>query len=107
MGTAERRVSTIDEATFAQASDRGRRLLARGPLATATLYKTGRIQVELNNGCAFEFPVAQAEGLAGASLRSSASSKSRPPVLACTGRSSMQTCTFPLWSKVSWARGNG
>ena len=66
MGTAERNVSMIDEATFAQASDRGRRLLARGPLATAATYKAGRIHVELNNGCAFEFPVAQAEGLAGA-----------------------------------------
>ena len=26
----------------------------------------GRIHVELNNGCAFEFPVAHAQGLAGA-----------------------------------------
>lgn len=68
MGTTKRHVSTIDEATFAKASERGRRLLARGPLATAARYEAGRIHVELNNGCAFEFPVAHAEGLAGAKV---------------------------------------
>lgn len=58
--------SGIDEATFAKASEHGRRLLARGPLATAARYEAGRIHVELDNGCAFEFPVEQAQGLAGA-----------------------------------------
>jgi hypothetical protein len=62
----KRRVSAIDEASFANASERGRRLLVRGPLATAARYVAGRIHVELNNGCAFEFPVAHAQGLAGA-----------------------------------------
>jgi Protein of unknown function (DUF2442) len=66
MGTPKRRVSAIDEASFAKASARGRRLLVRGPLATAARYVAGRIHVELNNGCAFEFPVAHAQGLAGA-----------------------------------------
>ena len=66
MGTPKRRVSAIDEASFAKASERGRRLLVRGPLATAARYVAGRIHVELNNGCAFEFPVAHAQGLAGA-----------------------------------------
>ena len=66
MDTTKRLVSTIDEAGFAKASERGRRLLARGPLATAARYEAGRIHVELNNGCAFEFPVAHAQGLAGA-----------------------------------------
>ena len=66
MGTPKRRVSAIDEASFAKASGRGRRLLVRGPLATAARYVAGRIHVELNNGCAFEFPVAHAQGLAGA-----------------------------------------
>jgi Protein of unknown function (DUF2442) len=56
----------IDDAVFAKASERGRRLLVRGPLATSARYEAGRIHVELNNGCAFEFPVAHAEGLAGA-----------------------------------------
>ena len=51
---------------MAKASERGRRLLMRGPLATAARYEAGRIHVELNNGCAFAFPVEQAEGLAGA-----------------------------------------
>lgn len=65
MGATENDLSMIDEASFAKASARGRRLLARGPLATAAKYQAGRIHVELNNGCAFEFS-AQAQGLAGA-----------------------------------------
>ena len=66
MATAKTPSATIDAATFAKASEQGRRLLARGPLAIAARYDAGRIHVELNNGCAFEFPVEQAEGLAGA-----------------------------------------
>ena len=65
MGTAKHQ-SAIDEATFAKASEQGRRLLARGPLATAARFEAGRIHVELDNGCAFEFPVEQAQGLASA-----------------------------------------
>ena len=66
MDTIERLVSVIDDVAFAQATTQGHRLLARGPLATAARYEAGRIHVELNNGCAFEFPVEQAQGLAGA-----------------------------------------
>jgi Protein of unknown function (DUF2442) len=66
MATARHHASTIDDAVFAKAAERGRRLLARGPLATSARYDAGRIHVELNNGCAFEFPVTPAEGLAGA-----------------------------------------
>lgn len=66
MATTKHRASTIDEAGFAKASEQGRRLLARGPLATAARYEAGHIRVELNNGCAFEFPVEHAQGLAGA-----------------------------------------
>ncbi|CAN5142618.1 DUF2442 domain-containing protein [soil metagenome] len=58
----------IDEAVFNKATEQGRRLLARGPLATSARYEAGRIHVELDNGCAFEFPVAHAEGLAGAKV---------------------------------------
>jgi hypothetical protein len=58
----------IDNATFAKASEQGQRLLTRGPLATSARCESGRIHVELNNGCAFEFPASQAEGLTGASL---------------------------------------
>ena len=61
-------LSQIDDATFAKTSERGRRLLARGPLATAARYVSGRIRVELDNGCAFEFPVVHAQGLAGAKV---------------------------------------
>ena len=66
MGTIKSNVSMIDESDFAKASQRGRRMLARGPLAIAARYEAGRIHVELNNGCAFEFPVEHAQGLAGA-----------------------------------------
>lgn len=66
MASTKRHASTIDEASLAKASERGRRLMARGPLATAARYEAGRIHVELSNGCAFEFPVAHAQGLAGA-----------------------------------------
>jgi hypothetical protein len=65
IGTAKRRLLTVDEASFVKASERGRRVLARGPLATAARYEAGRIHVELNNGCAFEFPVAHAQASAG------------------------------------------
>jgi len=51
---------------FDRATQRGRNLLSRGPLAVAAHYRDGRIHVELNNGCAFEFPVDQAQGLTGA-----------------------------------------
>ena len=66
MATEKPRISMIDDAVFAKASEQGRRLLARGPLATAARYAAGHIRVELNNGCAFEFPVKHAQGLAGA-----------------------------------------
>ena len=66
MAAPKHRASAIDEAEFAKASEQGRRLLARGPLATAAKYEAGHIRVELNNGCAFEFPVNQAQDLAGA-----------------------------------------
>jgi Protein of unknown function (DUF2442) len=68
MATEKRRFSMIDDAVFAKASEQGRRLLARGPLAIAARYEAGRIRVELNNGCAFEFPVKHAQGLAGAKV---------------------------------------
>lgn len=57
----------IDPATFEQATAAGQRLLARGPLAMAASFKAGRVHVELNNGCAFVFPAAHAQELAGAS----------------------------------------
>lgn len=57
---------SIDEAGFAKATEQGRRLLARGPLAKAARFAAGRVHVELDNGCAFAFPASQAQGLAGA-----------------------------------------
>ena len=68
MTTPKHLTTTIDEASFAKANEQGRRLLERGPVATAARYEAGRIHVELNNGCAFEFPVAHAQGLAGAKV---------------------------------------
>ena len=66
MATEKRNISMIDDATFAKAAEHGRKLLARGPLAIAAHYAAGRIHVELNNGCAFVFPVKHAQGLASA-----------------------------------------
>lgn len=66
MATSKRVSMVIDDATVAKAEERGRRLLAHSPLATAARYASGRIHVELSNGCAFEFPVEQAQGLVGA-----------------------------------------
>lgn len=57
---------------FEAANARGRRAMARGPRAvSARCEKSGagrRIVVELDNGCAFAFPVDQAQGLAGAKV---------------------------------------
>ena len=64
MVTKKSRAALTDSETMAKASEQGRRLLARGPVAIGAKYRAGRIHVELNNGCAFEFPVAQAQGLA-------------------------------------------
>ena len=68
MVTFKNAAEVIDDALFAKASARGGRLVSRGPLAIAAHYKAGRVHVELNNGCAFEFPTAQAEGLTGANI---------------------------------------
>lgn len=56
----------IDDAAFNKASEAGKRLLLRGPLATAVRYAAGRVHVELSNGCAFAFPASHTQGLAGA-----------------------------------------
>jgi len=52
------------------ANERGKQSLAQGPRAVSARYAAGqgaRIVVELDNGCAFAFPVDQAQGLVGAS----------------------------------------
>jgi hypothetical protein len=59
-------ISSIDQADFSKANERGRKVLARGPLAISAKYEDGRIHVELNNGCAFIFPAAHAQELVGA-----------------------------------------
>lgn len=58
-----------DDFEAANANARGRRAMARGPRAISARYDAGagrRIVVELDNGCAFAFPVDQAQGLVGA-----------------------------------------
>ena len=65
MVVRKRLASHVDEASFAKAGEQGRRLLARGPLAIAARYGAGRIHVELDNGCAAEFPVQQSGNLTG------------------------------------------
>ncbi|WP_281814373.1 DUF2442 domain-containing protein [Limnohabitans sp. MORI2] len=56
----------IDDAAYQKATESGQRLLARGPVAKLARYVAGRIHVELDNGCAFEFPVAHAQELVNA-----------------------------------------
>ena len=71
MATVKRPASTIDNLAFAKANEQGQKLLARGPLATSARYVAGQtrcIRVTLNNGCAFEFPIAHAEALANAKV---------------------------------------
>src|SRR5271167_920006 len=54
---------------FDAAELRGRKSLAEEPRAQSARYDrlSGRVVVELTNGCSFAFPAAQAEGLEGAS----------------------------------------
>ena len=59
-------VSGINHSDFEKSSDLGRRVLTRGPLALKACYTNKRIRVELNNGCSFELPCDQAQGLRGA-----------------------------------------
>ncbi len=59
----------ITEEQFAKGMLAGQRLRQRTPLAVSAKYAQGRVHVELSNGCAFVFPVAQAQGLAGASAQ--------------------------------------
>jgi hypothetical protein len=66
MAVEKRITSSIDQATFSKANERGRKVLARGPLAISVKYENRRIHVELNNGCAFIFPAAHAQELVGA-----------------------------------------
>ena len=67
MGT-ECHDAALDEASFAKATQRGRRILSSGPVAKLARYETGRIHVELNNGCAFALSVEPTQGLAGAKV---------------------------------------
>lgn len=59
----------ISEEDFQAANAVGRRELAQGPRAVSARYANDRIVVELDNGCAFAFPVELAEGLAGAPVQ--------------------------------------
>src|SRR3990167_1254157 len=61
-------LSKLDDQSLDKAAQRGRRLMERGPLATAARYEAWRIHVELDNGCAFEFPADHAQELAGAKV---------------------------------------
>lgn len=62
--------TTVTPDQFAKGIAVGERLRQRTPLATSAKYSLGRVHVELNNGCAFVFPAASAQGLAGASAQS-------------------------------------
>jgi hypothetical protein len=58
----------LDDSDFAAAEARGRALTATGARAVAARHdpSSGRVAVELVNGCTFLFPTRLVEGLAGA-----------------------------------------
>lgn len=66
MASPKVRQVSITPEQFAAAQVRGRALTQEHPLAVAAGYRAGRVHVELNNGCAFVFPVGMAQGLANA-----------------------------------------
>ncbi len=59
---------TITKEAFKAANARGAAAVSRGPIARAVRYdsRRGLIVITLEGGCEFSFPVALAEGLAGA-----------------------------------------
>ena len=58
----------ITKEQFRAANERGAAAISRGPIARAARYdsRRGLIVITLDGGCEFAFPVALAEGLAGA-----------------------------------------
>ncbi len=58
----------ITKEQFKAANERGAAAISRGPIARAARYdsRRGLIVITLDGGCEFAFPVALAEGLAGA-----------------------------------------
>lgn len=65
---AKRSSIAVTDEQFKKASDAGRRLLMRGPLAVSARYQAGRVHVELDNGCMFVFPIEHVQGLSGAKV---------------------------------------
>jgi hypothetical protein len=62
-------MAELTDAQLAAAEDRGRRMLAREPRASGAHYDaaTGRVVVELANGCIYAFPAGLVQDLDGAS----------------------------------------
>jgi hypothetical protein len=62
-------IDVLSEAELAKARERGAEAARTEPRARAARYddSSGRVVVELTNGCVFEFPSALAQGLRGAS----------------------------------------
>lgn len=61
-------MGNMTDAEFRAAEARGRKMLETEPRATAARYdrKTGRVTVELMNGCTYMFPVDLVQDLSGA-----------------------------------------
>lgn len=59
------------ELLIAEAEERGRKAIATEPRAKSARYDkaTGRVIVDLTNGCSFAFPVHRVQGLEGASAK--------------------------------------
>ncbi len=62
-------MADVDETRFAAAEERGQTMLASEPRAVAARYddKTGRVVLDLTNGCLYAFPTVLVEDLQSAS----------------------------------------
>jgi hypothetical protein len=74
-----------------KAEHRGRRSLTERPRANTARYdaKTGRVLIDLDNGCSLAFPARLAKGLQFALDETLRQSRSWVPVTVCIGTSSM------------------
>jgi hypothetical protein len=91
----------LTEEDLRRAEARGRRTLEAEPRATAAHYDpaTGRVVIELANGCAYAFPAQRVQDLQGASDETWPMSKSTAPGSICTGQSWTWTSTSRLSSR--------
>lgn len=91
------------EARLKAAETRGREMLDTQPRASAVRYdrRTGRVVIDLTNGCAYAFPAGLAQDLQGASDEDLARIELDGLGFTCIGRPSMSTCSSRRSSRAS------